>query len=930
MADILGFVEAWAECPEAVSRKTRAKIGASFLTVTAMVMGFLLSTQDANAVCSPASAMADGQTINCTSIGGDHTTSIQVSPFDNVTINVDPGAVVTLGAPALNNITNISTAGTSGFTLRNSGTIRIVGNDSVYNLRAVGANQTDYVIHNTAGALMEVTAFSRADNIRIDSGGDRANIRNDGTIRLIGTAGSFSLINIIVLGDDVDFHNTGSMTVTGEQFTRSVDIRGSRVSIVNDGTITASATFFAQGIFVTGDFDATPDDGALIVNNGSVIATGSSSTGILVGSFAPVTANIDNVVVINNLGATVSGETGVQFSGLAGQTYRFENFGTVNATTGAGALGGASNDTMLNFGSVNGSVILDDGTDILLNAGLITGAVDLGAGDDNADLLAGSTTVGPLTAGPGSDSVIVRAAVVAALDGGDDASSADGMVDTLLFNGFVGALPAVANWEAIILSQDTHVSVGPTPLTLDTEVLTIDASSSFTAAGGGSGTYAVISTGTTSGNLILLGRLVLRDGAAGDRFVVGGNFSGGGRIALDAVLGGSGSPADRLAIGGDVIGTTLLQVSNVGGTGAVTGTGPGQGILVVEVGGTTAPGDFVLEGGQLIAGPYVYTLNLETDNNWYLQSVGDIAPTVKNYANLVSAAQLFALTELSTLHERLGELRHFDWSHTKKEQPRGIWFRSVGSQFDVRPSSGPSFDQTIWLIQIGIDDVRRDVFSSGDRLHLGVFGGYGESNTDNREADGRIRGWHLGLYATYYRGGFYTDLVLKGGGMLFTSTTKQPVLVDKFSGGALSGSLETGYSFRLGGRWVVEPQAQISYTHVWFRDFTDQSSAYVAGDRGRSLRGRIGLRIQKTFDLAEGQPFSPYLIANVVHEFLGDNRVLANGVSVSSDIGGTTYEVGAGATVDLTSFLAGYLSFKAGFGGVTTNYQGTAGIKLFW
>ncbi|WP_422844690.1 IPTL-CTERM sorting domain-containing protein [Acidovorax sp. M2(2025)] len=91
----------------------------------------------------------------------------------------------------------------------------------------------------------------------------------------------------------------------------------------------------------------------------------------------------------------------------------------------------------------------------------------------------------------------------------------------------------------------------------------------------------------------------------------------GGTVQLDTVLGTDGSPSDKLRITGPISGTTVLQISNLGGAGAAT---TGNGILVVDAASASGSGTFTLAGGTLVQGGFVYSLVKAADGNWYLQS----------------------------------------------------------------------------------------------------------------------------------------------------------------------------------------------------------------------------------------------------------------------------------------------------------------------
>lgn len=97
--------------------------------------------------------------------------------------------------------------------------------------------------------------------------------------------------------------------------------------------------------------------------------------------------------------------------------------------------------------------------------------------------------------------------------------------------------------------------------------------------------------------------------------------SGNGTVSLDTVLGADGSPSDQLRITEAITGTTLLKISNLGGTGAQTS---GEGILVVQANQPNAANSFVL-AAPVVQGGYRYTLQ-QTGNNWYLVSSPYVAP----------------------------------------------------------------------------------------------------------------------------------------------------------------------------------------------------------------------------------------------------------------------------------------------------------------
>jgi outer membrane autotransporter protein len=94
------------------------------------------------------------------------------------------------------------------------------------------------------------------------------------------------------------------------------------------------------------------------------------------------------------------------------------------------------------------------------------------------------------------------------------------------------------------------------------------------------------------------------------------------------------------------------------------------------------------------------------------------------------------------------------------------------------------------------------------------------------------------------------------------------------------------------------------------------------------LRGRLGLQLQTTFTDGTSQ-FSPYVIGNVIHEFMGNNKTTVADSTFRSDMGGTWYNVGGGMTVDWGNVgFYGHVEYT--FGGNVEGIGGGLGLKYRW
>ena len=143
----------------------------------------------------------------------------------------------------------------------------------------------------------------------------------------------------------------------------------------------------------------------------------------------------------------------------------------------------------------------------------------------------------------------------------------------------------------------------------------LSSSSGFSIA-----TTGTLDTGTFSPTLSSLhtaGAVTMLAGGTSSTLTISGDYYGhGGSMALNTVLGDSSAASQKLIVNGNAMGLTTLNITNLGGAGAQT---TGNGILVVQVAGTSF-GDFELpEPGYIEAGGFRYSL-AKVGNNWYLQS----------------------------------------------------------------------------------------------------------------------------------------------------------------------------------------------------------------------------------------------------------------------------------------------------------------------
>ncbi len=447
--------------------------------------------------------------------------------------------------------------------------------------------------------------------------------------------------------------------------------------------------------------------------------------------------------------------------------------------------------------------------------------------------------------------------------------------------------------------------------------------------------------------------------AAGDQLTINGNYTAGSDIIVDAFVYKTGSASDTVVINGDVAGVTTIWVNNTNafGQGALTGRGSTDGILLVDVNNAQDPGvvgaAFVLGNTsgwnwsdpgnfpepEIQVGAFVYDLQQggPDGKEFYLQS--QLLDQVPAYTVMTSAIQQHFYAELGTLYQRMGELRHADTGPKANSSFFEFWLRAYGQDVEIDPKEGFGFDMTSKGFMIGGDYAIRNWIAPQSRLHLGAFGGYGWTKLDNIEgsgnSDGKTDGYTLGLYATYFdtakKGqGLYADAVAKFNFLdseYSSSTRSTKAKSDDFAWGA---SLEVGYGIGLGNGFIIQPQGQLSYMEVGKEKVKETSPGIpldIEREKAESLRGRLGLQIQNTWTTSGGTQFSPYVIGNVLHEFMGDNTTKVAGTEFSNDMGGTWFNAGAGFTVDFGNVgLYGHVEYN--FGNRVEGLGAGLGVKV--
>jgi outer membrane autotransporter protein len=741
----------------------------------------------------------------------------------------------------------------------------------------------------------------------------------------------------------------GAVTVTASTVV-ATNLTADKVSLTNSTTTIGGTSVVATvntcggsttltGSTATTDVKGCASADTIVISGDAVIANAIEGAG---GADTISVLGNASVASVNGAGAGSDGSAAAD----AGNTILVNTTGTVGTV-----LGGDQADAITLTAGTVGPVLAGGGADVIAAGGAAIASIDAGAGNDTATWSAGA--VGSVAMGNGSDALVVSAATYdgsQVLDGGDDLSSADGMVDTLtLKNLTVAATGAkILNMENVVIDGG-RVSFSDNALTTGSDAgtglsivnggaldagdafaltgnLTVNAGSTFDGTGAGAGVYSI------SGNLANNGLVTTKDGVVGDTITVAGNYSGTGVLSVD--INTATDTIDTLVIAGDVTGgPTTVVVNNLSPLGA-----SGNALTVIAVGGTSAAGDFVLDGGSLTAGAFDYNL-AHQGSNFVLASAVNSTGAVYQAVPMVMNG---FFNNLPTLEQRVGQRQWAGTNVARGElQPStGGWLRQRGDGLKASTTTGIATKSNSWGLQAGID---YDVEAGGDGLWvLGVTGQYGKLNSSvtNALGSGSIdaEGFDLGATATWYgTKGTYVDLQAQAN---WISSDMSSSAAGTLASGELSKayalSAEVGHRFELNQNTTLVPQAQLTLGKLHGASFTDSAGNAVDLGNNNSTVGRLGLAYEyENNDRTDGNRAKAYVIGNILHDFSTDSTVRVAGADLSTSASGATWgEIGLGGSVTVDAnktTVYGEASYRGAFNGGSNSGLGlTAGLRVQW
>ncbi|MGL4767968.1 MAG: autotransporter outer membrane beta-barrel domain-containing protein [Formosimonas sp.] len=882
---------------------------------------------------------------------------------------------------------------------KGSGAVNVTSTGAVqgvtqHGIRALGfsaGTNVNVTAHDVSGALNGIEARNDGTGttqVTVDGvvkGGTGAGITTHDTDTTVGNNRA-----TVVLNSGANVSSTSGIAILNDEGDSSTTVNSGAIVQgeirLNNGSddLTLSGSDFSALTVVDGGDDASTADGWVdTLTFSGVGSTGNSVALSQLGGDSKKFVNWEAFKFVNS-NVTLTGAKLNSVNACGGSTT------LVDSTIGTGGiLGCVSPDTLIVAGTttVAGNIEGAGGDDVIevKDTAVVTGEIlgDAAGQDGSGATKPGNDTFkwsgGSITkfnGGDGSDQALVTAAGfngTQTLNGGDDVSGADGYVDALTLKGYgnlATSSSSLINWERINLDQTT-LSLNDNTLTVGSGNgmglflgngstlnagqtmalngdLNIDGTSKMLAFNAGKGVY------TVNGHVNNAGLITNKDASVGDVININGNYtSAGGRLELDTTLGGTDAQTDRLNISGTASGSTQLLINPVGTTGANTAQ-----LLVTS--GAPAGGEFAL-AAPVLSGTQEFVLK-PIGNNWYLTSqvgtpdnpvvpVNPVVPTqplileggeilyrpaIAGYvAAQMANSEATNNIQLTTLHQRLGELRN---GTVGKDQ---TWLRPFASMVDSKGKDRFEFKQNTFGMQLGRDLHFSSTKDSSQRAGVMAFASQSDADFKDRvrplaglsEDTGRMKSLAYGL------GGYYT--VMRANGGYLDATTQVSKVRNRFTdaygvkatqnGTQFAASVEVGQPvLQFGQGWSVEPQAQLTYAHTHYNGFSDAYSD-VSSMNNNQLRARAGVRVgSKPVVVEEKTGAQYYAIANVVHDFIKPKALDTGLEKLHGSFDRTLFELGAGldAKVGLNTQVYGDVRYQRSFRGNKSGAQANVGIKI--
>jgi hypothetical protein len=398
-------------------------------------------------------------------------------------------------------------------------------------------------------------------------------LANSGTLSSANEAVKLSFQSFYPANGGVLLVNSGTIEASGQNGTGAIlamqanrdPATPSYLTVENSGTIRANVggteQIFDDGWGNTYRYTRPANALVFIGSNGSVTVN-NGATGVIeaTGERSSAITVLDGDLVLNNAG-TIRGGAGTTLADNDSQVYEAGSL----YLAGAVRTIGDSTDTIVNTGTIIGSIALGSGTDNIENRGRIDGDIFLGTGDDSFLQQASATLMGTVDAGEGIDGLTIDAT-------GGGAANGDQFVNFESFSQIgegIVAYSGTFRFNTIVLGGGTITVAAGQTLGSDGPVTITGTDAAETVLNSGTiaesvelagGNDRIVNNGTILGSALL--------GPGDDQFV-----EGPGSVVAGSIDGGEGSDLYSIILTGSRSGIgqrTGFERLGVEGNGTLT------------------------------------------------------------------------------------------------------------------------------------------------------------------------------------------------------------------------------------------------------------------------------------------------------------------------------------------------------------------------
>ena len=796
-------------------------------------------------------------------------------------------------------------------------------------------------IYGDGQGASAIQAMGNADGLLLDTGAQGFEANDI----ILGSYGSGSVINNRAETTNISLENV-MLDVSGGNGVRSAtsfDPNGSALINVSGGG-TGYRFENADGSTTSNDLVIGKDYAILVSGQGTgirantrgrVISQGSIGIRDFNGGSAIVTSTASQVI---NQGSITSLSRVSPLIDLRGGETVFINEGTINAPFPDQVVvaGGAGNDVIaLLDGSVIGDVNTGNGSDeVVVTGGTLNGSLTMGSGAANQATVQKVSLADTrhITTENGASSTLSLSELTAR--GGSFASD-DTRKGTNLGAGWSTLNFFATKWtltDNIKLSHSTiNIDAGSTLFAGDNVNPLLQGATDDSLVVNNAGTLDLTNGGNTAANTLTI------DGELA---------SAGGSLKLNSTA----TQSDTLRVNGNVTGTTLIEDRLIGGPlldsnrdGAIANN---EGVSLAQVTGSASATSFALQSGYVASGPWQYGLasfapgssaaggwDYRLANNFVCEEgslcqprAGSnqraarlaVTPQVPSYISAPVGLAYYSLAVTDDLHKRLGELRQ---QQTDSAAVGGEMFiRYLGSNLKYQSNRGLAdygydFDLDYSAVQLGGNLLRAD--GAKDSLRGGVAYTRGNTRIRPHAADGysstSFDSDSISLYGTWLRdSGFYLDGSLSWGWYRGETDIARQKEVASPKGNGWTASVESGYPFTFANGVRLEPQAQITWLQIKMDSFTDGDRTRVTYNDYDQTIGRLGARLDRTWQDASQNAYTPYLRANYYKGWGGTAKTKIGSADADgsqtfeSGKFGQMWDVGLGGSATLNKDVALY------------------------